>query len=73
METRINFVKLKKLWPYVNGMHAKPIAPTIAQIATKVVVLLIVGIDNIVERDDKDEIAIQVLNNFLLNNVVSNV
>ncbi len=73
METRINFVKLKNLWPYINGMQAKPIAPTIAQIAARDVVLLITRTSSIVEWDDKDEIAIQVINNFLDNNVVSNV
>jgi len=54
-------------------MQAKPIAPTIAQIAARDVVLLITGTSSIVEWDDKDETTIQVINNFLDNNVVSNV
>ncbi len=56
---------MEKLWPYVNGMQAKPIIPIVAQIATLA--------SSIVEWVDKDAIAIQVINNCLDNNIISNV
>jgi len=64
---------LEKLWPYVNGMHAKPIVPIIVQIATKAIFLPVAKASSIAEWDDKDAIAIQVINTCLNNNIISNV
>jgi hypothetical protein len=47
-------ISLEKLWPYVNGMQAKPIIPIVAQIVTKTTVLPAIGACSIIEWDDKN-------------------
>jgi hypothetical protein len=54
-------------------MQVKPIVPIVAQIVARAVVLPAIGASSIAKWYDKDVIAIQVINNCLNNNIISNV
>lgn len=65
--------KAEKLWSLVDGTEVKPVAPTAAQITAGTPPLPVAGAGSISAWEDRDMLALTIINNGLDNSVVSHI